>query len=312
MASLPKRTYTTAFEGARALGRLLAPDDLKWEIELPLRGRQAPLILHISCNAHATLFVAYIAKKVLEKLGLDFIIMGGPENCCGSIHKNLGDGDLQEEVATKALLGFNRGKPQTVLSICPDCDDVFSLYPLKGQSFRHSNIAELFVEHLDALKPYMHPVNKRVIFHAHDVSPARVRDCSNALAVLNAIPGLELLPAKKSAGPGIHCQTVHPMPPDDQAAMFEEARALGADALIVPYHSCYRQHVKMQLKYGVETHHFFSLLAMSLGIEFEEHFKQLRLLDDMDSVMETLKPRILAAGYQPDDVQPFLQRAIFC
>lgn len=312
MSFLPKRTYTGAFEGARALGRLLSPEDLKWEIELPLRGRETPLILHISCNAHATLFVVYIAKKVLEKLGLEFIIMGGPENCCGSIHKNLGDGDLQEEVATKALLGFRRAKPRTVLSVCPDCDDVFSLYPLKSQGFRHSNISELFVEHLDALKPHMRRINRKVVFHAHNVSPARVRDCNNALAVLNAIPGLKILPARRSGGPGIHCQTVHPMPPDDQAAMFEEAKSLGADALVVPYHSCYRQHVKMQLKYGVETHHFFSLLAMSLGIEFEEPFKQLRLLDDMDVVMETLKPRILAAGYDLDTVRPFLQRAIFC
>ncbi len=141
MSSLPKRTYTGAFEGARALGRLLSPADLKWNIELPLHGREIPLILHISCNAHATLFVVDIARKVLEKLGLDFIIMGGPESCCGSIHKNLGDADLEPEVATKTLLHFKRAQPKTVLSFCPDCDEVFEKYRLPGKSVHHANEA---------------------------------------------------------------------------------------------------------------------------------------------------------------------------
>ena len=92
LVAATKRTYTGAFEAARALGRLFAPDDLKWEIELPLNARHVPLILHISCNAHMTLFIPYIGAKVLDKLGLDYVIMGGPESCCGSIHKNLGDG----------------------------------------------------------------------------------------------------------------------------------------------------------------------------------------------------------------------------
>lgn len=74
--------------------------------------------------------------------------------------------------------------------------------------------------------------------------------------------------------------------------MFSEARELSADALVVPYHSCYRQQVKMQLKYGIESQHYFGLLAMSLGISFEEAFKQPRLLDSIDSAISALRPKI--------------------
>jgi hypothetical protein len=102
------------------------------------------------------------------------------------------------------------------------------------------------------------------------------------------------------------------MPPDDQAKMFDEARRLGADALVVPYHSCYRQHVKMQMQYGVETHHFFSLIAMSLGIAFDEPFKQLRLLDSVDRVMDVLRPKIGSMGYEEQVVRGYVERAIFC
>lgn len=51
---------------------------------------------------------------------------------------------------------------------------------------------------------------------------------------------------------GIHCQTVHPMPPADQVAVFAEAWDRCADALVVPHHSCYRQYIKMRLQYDVE------------------------------------------------------------
>jgi hypothetical protein len=94
--------------------------------------------------------------------------------------------------------------------------------------------------------------------------------------------------------------------------MFDEARRLGADALVVPYHSCYRQHVKMQIEYGVETHHYFSLLAMSLGIPFEEPFKRLRLLGDVDRAIADLRPKIKDMGYQEEAVRSYVERAIFC
>ena len=130
--------------------------------------------------------------------------------------------------------------------------------------------------------------------------------------LLNAIPGLKILPAKYAHPASIHCHTVHPMAPEDQARMFSEARELGADALVVPYHSCYRQHVKMQLKYGIETQHYFGLLAMSLGISFEEPFKQLRLLDNIDSVMSALHPKIKSMGYEEEVVKSYVERSIFC
>jgi hypothetical protein len=310
--AVKKRTYTGAFEGARMLGRLLAPEGFRWEIELPLQAREVPLILHISCNAHYTIFVPYLAEQILKRLGVPFVIMGGPESCCGSIHMNLGDPDLEVEAATKAQLHFRRAKPKTVLSFCPDCDEMFEKHRLAGRSFHHSNVSELLLDHVESLRPLLKPVRKRVIMHYHDINEQRKNDSDRALALIREIPGLEIIPAQLAHGPGIHCQTVHPMPPDDQAKMFDEARRLGADALVVPYHSCYRQHVKMQMQYGVETHHFFSLIAMSLGIAFDEPFKQLRLLDSVDRVMDELRPKIASLGYEEQVVRGYVERAIFC
>jgi hypothetical protein len=150
-----------------------------------------------------------------------------------------------------------------------------------------------------------------VILHYHTKDEMRARDAHNILRLIEAIPGIEILDAPKAHGPGFHCQTVAPMPADATAEMFEQAKSMGADYLVVPYHSCYRQHCKGQLKYGVEVQYYLGLVAMALGIPFEEKFKELRLLDSVDLAMERLRPRIQELGHKEEDVRKYVQGVIY-
>ena len=210
------------------------------------------------------------------------------------------------------MMGFSRVKPRKVVSICPDCDDVFRNHGVARQSYQHTNISNLFVEHLPKLAAMMRPVNMQIVPHFHTIDEHRRANADDMMAILRAIPGLQIIEAQHALGPGVHCQTLHPMPVPDQEQMFVEARDLGADALVVPYHSCYRQHCKMQIKYGIPVHHMFNLLAMALGIPFSEPFKEMRLLDSVDRVVEALRPRIERYGYDEATARAQIQRAIFC
>jgi len=305
-------TYTSIFETVRGVGNLLAPDDFVYLREIPQDVPSSQLVIHLSCMAHYTPHIPLLAQKILQKLDLDCVIVGGPENCCGELHKHFKDHNLEVQVAKTAMAGFRRLKPKKVLSICPDCDDTFRKHGSARLPFQHTNISELFIEYLPRLVPMMQPVNMRIIPHFHSISDQRRADANNMMAILQAIPGLSIVEAKHNLGPGVHCQTLHPMPVADQELMFEEARSLGADALVVPYHSCYRQHCKMQLRYGVEVHHVFNILAMALNIPFSEPFKELRLLDDVDRVVDSLRPRIERLGYDEATVRAQVARAIFC
>jgi Fe-S oxidoreductase len=305
-------TYTTVFETVRGVGNLLAPDDFTYLTEIPLDAPPSQLLIHLSCMAHYTPHIPVLAQKILHKVGLDCVIVGGPENCCGEIHKHFKDHDLERQLAKSAMMGFRRAKPRKVVSICPDCDDVFRSHGVARQSYQHINISALFIEHLPKLKAMMRPVKMRIIPHYHTIDEHRRANADNMMAILRTIPGLEFIEAQHALGPGVHCQTLHPMPVPDQERMFAEARDLGAEALVVPYHSCYRQHCKMQLKYGVTVHHMFSLLAMSLDIPFTEPFKDMRLLDDVDLVVKALRPRIERLGYDEGAARAQITRAIFC
>jgi hypothetical protein len=101
------------------------------------------------------------------------------------------------------------------------------------------------------------------------------------------------------------------MPAEETAVMFQEAAELKADYLVVPYHSCYRQHCKMQLQYGVEVEHYLSLMAKSLGIPYEEKFKELRLLDSVDKAVERLRPKIRQLGYKEEEVRKYVAAVIY-
>jgi Fe-S oxidoreductase len=312
MADAKAPTYTGIFNNVRTIGQLLAGDRLKWQTELPVGAPSLPFMLHLSCFVHYTPHIPLLAQQILERIGIDCPILGGPENCCGAIHVHMGDAALGEQAARIGIGGFRRARPTTILSVCPDCDEMFAQFMPKIAPFRHSNISEIFVEQLAKLKSIMRPVNRRVMIHSHDSNTQRQRDKSNIETVLRAIPGLEIVETKHAAGIGPHCQILAPMPPPLQDAMFDEAVARGVDTLIVPYHSCYRQHLKCELRWRVNVQHYISLIGESLGLHEEEEYKKLRLLDNVDDAVEMLRPRFEPLGYTPEQVRPLIEWAVYC
>lgn len=308
----PAFTYTGMFETVRTVGALLAPDDFEYVTEIPSDAPDTEFLIHLSCMAHYVPQIPLLAQQILKTLGRDCLIVGGPENCCGELQKVKGDHDLERQAARTAMSGFRRVRPRRVLSLCPDCSDVFRTQGIQRYPYEHANLSALFVEFIDELKAQMQPVDMGIVAHFHTVNEHRQSDADNMLAILRAIPGLRVLDAEHALGPGNHCQTLHPMPPEDQARMFAEARDLGADALVVPYHSCYRQHCKMELQYGVPVHHYLNILAMALGIPFSEPFKEMRLLDSLDAVVDALRPKIDRLGYDESLARAQIARAVFC
>lgn len=305
-------SYTSVFENIRVMGKLLAPSGMAWETELPTREQHLPFVMHLSCMAHTTPHVAYIAQQALNKLGIECPIVGGPENCCGSYHWHFGDTKMATQSATIAAKNFRRARPTTVLSICPSCDESFAKLPEGQKRFHHANVSELFISHLDQLSALMRPLRKRIVLHTHGNNESRRNDAENIRRILSAIPELEILDAPSAFGPGSDCNQIEPMPSELQERMFADVKNLGADYFVVPYHSCYRQYCKQQLKREFEVHHYLGLLGMSLGIAYQDPFKELRLLDDIDKAVDTLLPRITEMGYNPADVKEFLTYSIYC
>lgn len=308
-----KPSYGTVFDRTRMLGYLTAADDFQFVTEPPRDMKGGDIILHISCLVHSIAHIPYLAQKIMERLGLDFTTLGGPENCCGSLHWHRGDEELGLQTASIALATFQRLKPVRVLSLCPDCDTSFARRKGRQHTFEHINISQIFSENLDKLKSLMQrPVNRRVVIHEHLDNDNRQRDAQNIRRVLRAVPGLEVIDAPAASSGSRPCSLpMFPLSDEDTRAMFEEANRLGASDLIVPYHSCYRQHCKAQLTYGIEVQHYLSIVAESIGLPYEEPFKRLRMLDDVDAAMSLLRPRITKLGYDEETVRSYVEASIY-
>jgi heterodisulfide reductase subunit D len=304
-------TYTTAFESVRQVGALIAPKELEYVSELPEDSAKVPFLLHLSCMALFTPHIPFLAQQILKRIGIDCPILGGPETCCGTLHQHFGDTRLEVQAAKSGLSSIRRGHPTTVLSICPDCDESFGRHAPSRNTFKVENISELLVTHLDAFAKLMRPINRRVIVHTHNVNERRRTDTANVIKIIEAIPGVTILPSEHAKGPGIHCNTLGPMSREGQAAMFAEAERLGADTIVVPYHSCYRQHLVMELRSSIRVNHYFELAAEALDVPFEESHKKLRLLDDIEAALDELEPRIEQLGYDRKEVRPLLEWGVY-
>lgn len=309
---IDKVPYSKIFEPPRILGRVLAPEGFTFLTDAPAGLKGGDVVLHISCQTLTVSHIPYLAQRILTRLGIEFTSVGGPENCCGAYHWHMGEEEHERQIATMTLAGFRRLKPVTVASTCPDCDASFRRYLGRQHKFEYKNVAQIFIEHLDRLTPLLkNPVNKRVALHAHEAHP-QSEDAARIRQVLARVPGLELVEAEHVNGPGSHCvKQFGTVTPERTEAMFEEARARKIDAIVVPYHGCYRQHCKQQLGYGVEVLHYLSILAESMGIPHQEIFKELRLLDDIDKAVERLRPKFEQMGYQEAEIRSYLEATVY-
>jgi heterodisulfide reductase subunit D len=305
-------SYTSLFENGRILGDLLKRPGFDWVTEPRNALKGADWVIHQSCNAAFTPFIADVVQQALRLTGMEVPVIGGSESCCGEFHFIFGDPDLGEIAARKAQQAFSIARPKTVVSVCPDCDSVFDKKALPNRRYANANISVLLADMLPVLVPLMKPVHRRVILHAHHHTPFAHQDADNVRRIVGAIPGIEIVEAARAEGPGLHCQTTKPMPPAAQAEMFAEAQALGVDAVVVPYHSCYRQHCKMELTHGVQTLHYIGLVGQSLGLEVFEEFKRLRLMDDIDAVTSALLVHAPAGRVSFDSLRRMVARSIFC
>jgi len=64
-------------------------------------------------------------KKILEREGIDFIMLRDKELCCGSPIKNAGDDEKFLEIANKNLKVFKEHGVSRIITNCPACAAVF-------------------------------------------------------------------------------------------------------------------------------------------------------------------------------------------
>lgn len=293
-------------------GMQLVPREFARLLKQP-KAREVPVVFYLGCNPLRTPHVLFNAMVVLDAIGVDYEVVGGPGVCCGIIHSKWeGEQETGERVTAGTLTRFEGFTPERVLTWCPSCQIHLgeSLAGFRRTSFDLDHVTDFFVDHAETLRAkFARPLPKRVVLHAHVGLTELGR---NVASLLSAIPDLTLVdtvwePGYTCGGSG--CNRAPKLQAIEHARLLDRVRETGADVLVTFYHGCHASFVGAEKEGTFRVLNFTDLLVEALGgTPHDDVLKRYRLQEDLRMVVEEGLPYLKANGI---DVDPaFLERIL--
>lgn len=293
---------------ARAIRILVSmqviPEDAARLLRLK-KARDVDVVFFTGCNPVRTPQLLFNAMTVLDALGVNYEVMGGPASCCGVIHSKW-EGDLQRggKVSEQTLHRFGTFKPKKVLNWCPSCNIHLTetIKDYRSVEFDFDHITKFLIEREDQLRAlFTTPVNERVIVHTHHGMHQVGQD---VLRLLRAIPGLTIV--EELEEPGYMCgvssaERAPALKAHVRAQTIERCRQGGVDALVSLYHACHRQLAADGKAHGFRVVNFTDLLVRALGLEpCADTLEPFRGRTDYREIVREATPLLEANGIDMD------------
>src|SRR5438094_438220 len=98
------------------------PDERTWRLQAPERDAEPhQIVLYLGCNVLRTSHMIRTVTAIFDRLGLDYVAVGGPTYCCGIVHHRNGDTAASGGMNKRTVELFKRYKPEEVVMWCPSC-----------------------------------------------------------------------------------------------------------------------------------------------------------------------------------------------
>ncbi len=283
-----------------------------WEATPAKLAQPHDYVLFLGCNVLRTMNLAEAMVAVLGAMKVDFITLGGAGNCCGIVHHVVGDDKAAKGIAQRTLDKFARVQPKAVLTYCPSCNVFFDEQIGSGAlafGLPYLHVTQFIAENLDRLA-FKTPIRRRIGLHCHQGTALSRNDSKHTLAILRAIPGLDVveLPADEEWGYICSPSIIAKIGTERHRAMVAEtvakAKALGCDGLATVYHTCYRELLWAEGEHGIEWLNYVELLAEALGLgPFPPLYKRFVQAGDPEAAYAALAGRIAERGGDPDGLK---------
>lgn len=310
--SLSAREHTDTPELFRKMSRAiklmaamqLPPDDVAKLLQPPKR-RDVPVIFYVGCNAVRTPHLLFNAMYVLDALGVDYEVLGGPSSCCGIIHtKWEGEFDHGTNVSGGTIERFGSYRPERVLSWCPSCQLHLgeTLDGFRETSFAFDHVTKFMLEQADTLDAALTTeVPLRVLVHAHD-GMADLGE--NVVGLLRRVPGLTVVDTAWESGytcGGSGADRSPGLKAERRAATLARAREPDVDALVTLYHGCHMQLTAAGDQEGIPVMNFTDILVRALGgVPREDAMTAWQAMGDLRRIAEDAMPNLKANSVHMD------------
>jgi Fe-S oxidoreductase len=297
------------------LGVQLLPEDIERLLPGAIAPRQrlAEKVFYFGCNILKTPDIALTVLDVLDRLQVDYEVLGGTGNCCGITFMRAGQPTTAHAQAAQTMHNMAAFTPQEVLTWCPSCNvhmQDFVLEP-EAPAFSMRHVTSYFTERLDDLcQLFTHAVPKRVALHEHHGVDGVVEDVRR---LLQAIPGLEFVSIPQLHDHGHQCAGFRNAPvakANVHRVVLEQAAAAGVDVLADIYHSCHRELAAAERDYPFAVQNFISLVGEAMGITRQDLYKRMLLYRDVERIMAEAAPYLQANHVDTELLQITLPREL--
>jgi Fe-S oxidoreductase len=306
----PGESPAEYFGNVRALGDIMRSDPSRpWLTSLPQETASHRLVVWLGCNILRTAHMAETLDDIFKHMDLDFVLLGGPSHCCGSVHTASGLVDVADNMLHRTMDKFDQFSPEQLLYWCPSCDDHLSGHDqnlVTDTAKRRLNVTT-FLGRFVPQNLLVNPVPLSVAIHRHSDFPEQEEESRAVHELLSRIPGLRVIDTPSAEKLGRHC-TVPRIKDFGEAeyvrtmeAWVAEAKQLGASHMVSIYHSCHRRLTLLQREHegmrGLELVNYLTLVSRSMGLAArEDKFARISKIDKVDDMMVELKADVDARG----------------
>jgi heterodisulfide reductase subunit D len=261
-------------------------------------GKEAPrtelpdVVFYTGCNVLKTPHIALLCLDIMDEIGIDYQVMGGPTHCCGTSQLRAGDIDTLGRFANSTINKLSQSKSKTVLAWCPSCvmqfgETVMPTYEraMGEKPFDLTPFMPFLHGKIETLRPYLkHHVEMTVALHKH---PGIAGVMEAAEELLRAVPGIRIV---KLDVPAVGLQSVNlaTLPKykaELQLRELEAAKAAGVDALLAVYHSDHRELCTHERDWPFKILNILEVIGASMGVSQDDHYKALKIKQDVDAII---------------------------
>jgi Fe-S oxidoreductase len=271
---------------AESKSLLVKRADVGWLERYQAPERPVDALLAFGCGVQHTPHLMLEAMDVFRVLGIDFGAVAGRQFCCGRPVHRAGMPESGERISGKTYERFLGFQPNVVVQWCGACMlqylEVISRQTDPPFDVVHATryLADTLREMGDRI-PWKKELDVRVSLHTHrEFLPQQDVDAASILEILNMIPGVEYVGPTKPPALGAPCAItgetiIGGLSADQyrtaQAELVENARSIGAQTVVTPYHKCQKDWSKFSSK-ELSVRQWMSLLAEALGVGKEDRF----------------------------------------
>lgn len=285
------------------------PSDRRWIEKIPKAVSPRENVLFLGCATRRYVDKVNIVVDILRDLGLDMVVIGGGELCCGTRAQSSGRQEDADRQGVGLVSALGQYKPEQVLVMCPSCYFMLKkeIPRLCRVPFEVKHVLQLLAENVKRL-PFNREVNRKVGYHDPCKLGRMCGEYKSPREILAAIPGLQLIETgQETACCGGTAWLYSPaIAKKLRKILMDGVSQMGVEVLATACFLCYRKFIEAASAYSYEVMDIFELLAFSIGIEQENKLRKFWSYHDPVRVVAEAEEEIKASPYSRSQILELL------